>query len=134
MSHFAIVTAFGLLLSACGSPSPGERTSEVEVAFTSALRQGSCLRITLDGQHRDVRSFDITATSDDSFLLGNIPVSTLKVWADTYPTACSRAPEGSAASWFSESVSVTVRPGITARTALSLLHNDQPPNSAPGSI
>ena len=128
--HLAIIPVLALLgLSACAVASAShasEATSELEVAFTNAPSEGSCLRITIDGPHRDVRNFDIAPGQGASFSLGNIPTSTLKVWADAYPVASSQVSEGAPASFFTESVSVTVKASAVAHIALSLLRNDQP--------
>lgn len=59
-------------------------------------------------------------------MLGNIPTSTLKVWADAYPAACSQARDGAVTSSFSESASVTVQAGALTHVVLSLTGNQQP--------
>jgi len=129
-NRLALVTALGMLgLCACGAPPTSlgrEGTSELEIHFTSAPSDGSCLRITIDGPNRDVRSFDIAAERGSAFLLGNVPTGKLRVWADSYPGACRQVASGAPASWFSESVSVTVEPGAVTQVPLTMQHNDQP--------
>lgn len=129
-NRFALVTALGVLgLCACGvtpTSQTREGTSELEIHFTSAPSEGSCLRITIDGPNRDVRSFDVTAGRGSAFSLGNVPTSKLRLWADAYPGACQHVASGAPASWFSESISVTVEPGAVTHVPLTMQHNDQP--------
>lgn len=108
------------------APDVAGASSALEVALNGAASPGTCLRITIDGSQRDVRSFDIQANRAASFSLGNVSVSQLRVWADVYPAACSRLDDATSATWFSESVSITTAAGTVTRVELSLQHDGQP--------
>lgn len=108
------------------SARPGDYTSAAEVVVTNAPSDGSCLRITIDGARRDVRSFDLTAGRDTNFTLSNLPIGELRIWADAYPFSCVKAIAGTQASSFSETVTSKAKPGALLHVTLPLLRNGQP--------
>jgi len=117
-----------LIVTGCHGVAPHRAgpSSALEVKLNVAPSLGSCLRITIDGRERDVRSFDIDANHAASFSLGNVCASALRVWADAYPAACSRLDDATSATWFSESVSITTAAGTVTQVELSLQHDGQP--------
>lgn len=126
----SLFLAFSLAsISGCNldtSAQPGDYTSAAEVVVSNAPNDDSCLRITIDGARRDMRSFDLVAGRDTTFTLSNLPIGQLRFWADTYPVSCVKAIAGTQASSFSETVTAEAKPGALLRVAVPLIRNGKP--------
>lgn len=123
--NIALTVATAALFAGCGAeptPSP-ELTGEAEVALTNKPADVSCLRITVQGTRRDVRSFNLTGKA--VFRLTGLPVGNDTFSAEAFQASCANVTSTAIPTWLSEPVTERVRAGIVTHVALNMIHNGQ---------
>lgn len=120
----ASITAVAFL--GCSSEDDGgELFGQAEVALTNAPEDVACLRISVDGQRSDVRTFSVTPGEKQVFVLDGLPVGVVSVSADAFALECNGLANDVAPTWFSETVAARIQADRRTHIALAMIHNGQ---------
>ena len=111
-----------LLATILVSPSTAQESPQ----FVAAARIPSdvrCIVVTVVGERKDFRKFDVLPGQDAVVRLKGLPIGVVSVSEEAFGQSCAEVSSDTDANWFSEPVIVTLVQGSAVEAALTLRRN-----------
>lgn len=112
-----------LIASACEAKSAP--VGQLDVALTHVPADASCVRVSVGGARKEVRSFELGVAQKASFSIVDVPAGTVTVMVTTFSGPCRLVPPGAPPSSYGDTASALIRPEVTALAVLPMIHNGQ---------